>query len=452
MIDTAHYLIGTPFLSAMVIALFPQSRARAVATLLGLFGIIVNCVCVYMKYVSGPRSIDSVSFLFVTLTAVTVMAAILLTPPETHSKNRFYSLIFLTQMGLNIAFIETTALWFYVGWEAALIPSLVMIVGWGGDNRRSAATRFLLYTLVGSLMMLGSILTLYLHYGTTDWNILSTTIIPGWLQLVVFCGFFAAFAVKLPVFPLHSWQASTYLESNIPTGVILSAIFSKLGVYGLYRLVTILAPDISFSLATPVICVCIFGSIYSAVAAFGQSNLKRVIAFASMSHINTVAAAMFASPTLGITGALIFSVSHTVISIGLWWAVAILKRRFGHTRLHEITGGIVAEHRFFTAVMFIITLSAMAVPLTSGFPGEFLMLQSIIRYKLALGILATFPMVLGAIYMLRAYHTLMLGKPNTSHGPVTLTASETIIGGTLGLAIIIIGVYPQFIFQLLTHL
>jgi NADH-quinone oxidoreductase subunit M len=353
-------------------------------------------------------------------------------------------------MGLNLAFLQNSALWFYIGWEIALIPALLLVFGWGGLGRKAAGMKFLLYTVAGSLGMLASILFLFSQSGTTDWTLLSNTLLPASVQMIAFFGFFIAFAVKIPIFPFHNWQADTYSESNLPTAMLLSAAFSKLGIYGIYRLVTAVAPDITPVVAPFVIGLCVVGAIYGAILAFSQSNIKRVIAFSSMSHLNLVAAGFFAGRTLGVSGALLQSVAHVGVAIGLWWVVGILKSRFGHTRLHELPGGIVNENRWFTAVFFIIVMASMAVPLTSGFPGELLIIQGIVHRGVLFGILAAIPMILGAVYMLRTYQAVMLGDRMDATSTVQLSFVDYILGTVVVAYIFIIGLYPQLIFRLLT--
>lgn len=449
--DITHLLIGGPIAFAIISIIVGDRWSPVVSNILNGITIIATGVAFLLIHQSQlPPSIDTVSLLFVGMTTMTVTAVLAVSKSSIPRLSRFFALIFLTQMGLNLAFIQNSALWFYIGWEIALIPAVLLVFGWGGLGRKAAGMKFLIYTVSGSLGMLASILFLLSQAGTTDWTVLSNTLLPDSVQLIAFFGFFVAFAVKIPLFPFHSWQADTYAESNLPTAMLLSAAFSKLGLYGLYRLVTAISPDIIPIVAPFIIGLCVIGAIYAAILAFSQSNIKRVIAFSSMSHLNLVAAGFFAGRPIGISGALLQSVAHVGVAIGLWWVVGILKLRFGHTRLHELPGGIVNENRWFTAAFFIIVMASMAVPLTSGFPGELLIIQSIIHRGIIVGVLAAIPMILGAVYMLRTYQTVMLGEHQDTTTPIQLSLVDYGVGMTVILFIFGIGLYPQFIFRLLT--
>jgi NADH-quinone oxidoreductase subunit M len=297
--------------------------------------------------------------------------------------------------------------------------------------------------------MLGSILFLYVKSGSLEWaNIAGASLSPN-AQLAVFVGFFLAFAIKIPIFLFHSWQADTYSEASVPTALLLSAIFSKMGIYGLFRLVSLISPGIIPQVAPVIVGLCIVGAIYAALLAFSQSNLKRVIAYSSMSHLNLVAAAIFAAPHLAKAGAFFLAVSHVGLAIGFWWVIGVLKSRFGHVRLHELPGGIISENRVFTSVFFLLIMAGMAVPLTSGFPGEFVIIQGLLRFDFLTGMLACAPIIMGAVYMFRAYHTVMLGGNSPAVGtPIQLTKMEYGIAAFLILFILGLGIYPQIVFTL----
>jgi len=449
--DITHGLVGAPIIFALATIWAGSRWGTIVANTLNLITIAMTGIAFFLIYRGIlPASVDAVSLVFVGLTTMTVTAVLAVATQNTPNYSRFAALVFLTQLGLNLAFLQNSALWFYIGWEIALIPSLLLIFGWGGLGRKAAGIKFLIYTVAGSLGMLASILYLYSHTGTTDWALLSITLLPSSVQLIAFLGFFVAFAVKIPVFPFHNWQADTYSESNLPTAMLLSAVFSKLGLYGLYRLVTSIAPDATTTVAPFIITLCVIGSIYAAILAFSQSNLKRVVAFSSMSHLNLAAAGFFADRLLGLPGALLQSIAHGGVAIGLWWGIGILKNRFGHTRLHELPGGITSENRWFTIAFFMITLAAMGVPLTSGFPGELLLIQSITHHGIGIGILAAVPMILGAVYMLRAYQSVMLGDPKPSKVTIQLNRLDYVMGTAIVSFILLIGIYPQLIFRLFT--
>ncbi len=408
---------------------------------------IVNLIAIGIAILTDRIALPPIELTFFILTAITgvYVSVVARRLPEAH---RFNALLWIAMAGLNLVYTSSSLLGFYFGWEIALIPSILMIWKWGNDQRANTGVRFLIYTVIGSIAMLGAMVFIYHTTGTLSWHRIhiGDQNLSG--QWALFAGFFLAFAVKAPILLFHGWQSDTYNDSPVPTSMLMSAIFSKMGIFGFFKLTEITAPHILEQIAPVVVIMAVVGAIYGAAMAFAQSNFKRVIAFSSLSHVNLVIAAIFSSSQLSRTGALMFAISHVVLSLGIWWAIDILERHWGHVHLQKIPGGIANKNRWFTGLFFIIMLSAMAVPLTAGFTGEFLIIQGLIRYDLLIGTIACIPVVLTPIYLFRSYHAILytpVSSGETAPEARLVSHLDIGLGVVIVLTIVLLGIAPSLI-------
>jgi NADH-quinone oxidoreductase subunit M len=399
--------------------------------------------------ISFKIGIDGISMLMVLLTNV-LTPLILLSSLDRridHPK-AFYSLILLMQFALIGVFVSLDAFLFYIFWELALIPIYFICLLWGGKDRIRITLRFFIYTLSGSLLMLVALIYLYLQTpGNHSFDIqafydLSLT---DRQQNFVFWLIFLAFAIKIPVFPLHSWQPDTYTDAPTQGTMLLSGIMLKMGIYGILRWLLPVVPAAAADHAFLVMLFCIIGVIYASCIAIVQKDYKRLIAYASIAHVGLITAGLFTFNQEAIEGAVFQMLSHGVNAVGLFFVADIIMKRTNTRNLDQL-GGLANNNRLFTILFVIIMLGTVALPLTNGFVGEFLLLSGIYKYNAWFALAAGLSIILGAVYMLRSYQAIMLGSRHWSEGEFSpLTNSEKWVLATVALIIIATGVYPSMV-------
>jgi NADH-quinone oxidoreductase subunit M len=362
-----------------------------------------------------------------------------------------YELILFTQAALNGVFLAQNAFLFYVFWELALISVYFILLMWGGRGRRTVTLKFFIYTLAGSLFLLFGIIYLYqltpgLH--TTDFAAFALLNIPAQTQVWLFWILFIAFAIKMPMFPFHSWQPSTYTMAPTQGVMILAGVMTKMGIYGALRFIFPIVPLGALYWQNTIIILSLVGVVYASVIAFRQTNLKRLIAFSSMAHISLMTAAMFVLNYYALQGLLFQVVSHGIMIVALFYMVSILEKQSGTLELSKM-GGFRTKAPNMAIFLLIVTLGSIALPLTSGFIGEFLMITGLFSQSIWFAVFGGLTMILGAIYMLYAYQRVMLGELNPSAaGLHDLKTTDYVFLVPLAALIIVLGVYPQPIFTL----
>jgi len=367
---------------------------------------------------------------------------------------RYYGLLLLMLGALNGVFLAQDGLLFYVFYELALIPIYFICAIWGGQDRIRVTLKFFIYTFVGSLFMLVALLWVYLQTGPASAGALAGTHSFAWADLVavqlpettanwVLLGFFLAFAVKMPIFPFHTWQPDTYVTA--PTGgtMLLSGIMLKMGTYGVIRWMIPLAPEAMHTLNPIFISLAVFGILYASIIAVKQSDLKRLVAYSSIAHVGLIAAGILAWNKAGVQGGIIQMLNHGINVVGLFFVVDLLERRLG-TRSMADMGGIAKSAPKFATLFMIIVLGSVAVPLTNGFPGEFLLLNGVWNYNFWLGVLAGLTIIFGAVYMLRAYGLVVFGetRPETANFQ-DVNSREFLVLGIIAGLVIVLGFFPQ---------
>ncbi len=400
--------------------------------------------------------LDGVSLLMVLLTNLLAPLIVLASGTRTYGlEGRYYGLVLLMLAALNGVFMALDGLLFYVFYEMALIPIYFICAIWGGEHRIRITLKFFIYTFVGSLFMLVALLAVY-YQSPSDgvashsfaWEALTAAELDAGTAWWVMLGFFLAFAVKMPLFPFHTWQPDTYVSA--PTGgtMLLSGIMLKMGVYGVIRWMIPLAPEAWHTWAPVFLGLAVFGIVYASLIALKQSDLKRLIAYSSIAHVGLIAAGVLVWNKTGLQGGLIQMLAHGVNVVGLFFVVDALERRLGSRALFDM-GGVARSAPRLAALYFIVTLGAIAVPLTNGFAGEFLLLNGVWRYHYALGAAAGLTIILGAAYMLRAYGLAMFGPSGPHTEPVAdADARELIVLGCAAALVLVLGFFPNWVLAL----
>ena len=395
--------------------------------------------------------IDGISMVLVLLTTLLVPIIILTTYKHTYKNaSAFYALILFMQAGLLVVFTALDGFLFYVGWEAALIPIYFICAMWGGQDRIRITLKFFIYTFAGSLFMLVGIIFLYLQApnGTYDLMQFYATKLDPARQNWVFWSFFLAFAIKIPLFPLHTWQPDTYTEAPSAGSMLLAGIMLKMGLYGLMRWLIPNAPIAFLHWQNLVMVLAVIGVIYAAIIAFTQKEGKRLVAYSSISHVGLIAAGIFSLTLQGTQGAMIQMLNHGINVVGLFFIWDIISRQLNTMDVRQL-GGIAKVAPTFAITFLIIVLGTVALPLTNGFIGEFLLLNGVYQFDFWFGVVAGLSIIFGAVYMLRMYKNVMQGETNALTATfVDVTGSEKLTLIIICILIIAIGVYPQPILHL----
>jgi NADH-quinone oxidoreductase subunit M len=414
--------------------------------------LMLNCTWVESLGIHFAVSLDALSMLLVLLTTFLVPLIILSSFKNEYDKsNSFYGLILLMQMALVGVFTANDGFLFYVFWELALIPIYFICLIWGGENRGWITFKFFVYTLFGSLFMLVGLIYLYNHTGfetgIKSWAIADLYQAGKALNLnqqsFVFWSIFLAFAIKMPIFPLHTWQPNTYVNAPTQGTMLLSGIMLKMGTFGLIKWLLPVAPLALEKWGGLAIGLAVFGIIYASCIAIVQKDYKRLIAYSSIAHVGLIAAGILAANQQGIQGAMMQMLGHGVNVVGLFLIADILLRHTG-TRELEKLGGIRNMNGNFAVLFLIIMLGSVALPLTNGFVGEFLLINGIYQFGPWVAAFAGLTVILGAVYMLRSYQAIMLGERKDSaiaFGP--LASSDKAVLYIICFAVIAFGVYPK---------
>ncbi|MBL7780559.1 MAG: NADH-quinone oxidoreductase subunit M [Saprospiraceae bacterium] len=395
---------------------------------------------------------DGISLLMIVLTnllAPLIIVSSFNRPME--PEGRYYGLVVLMLSALNGVFLALDGLVFYIFYELALIPIYFICAIWGGQDRIRTTLKFFIYTFIGSLFMLVALLYVYLQTPGTHsfaWEELVRVQLDTNAAWWVLLGFFLAFAVKMPVFPFHTWQPDTY--TTAPTGgtMLLSGIMLKMGVYGVIRWMIPLAPEAIHCLMPTFMVLAVIGIIYGSIIAIKQNDLKRLIAYSSIAHVGLIAAGVMAWNKAGVQGGMIQMLNHGINVVGLFFAADMIERRMGTRSLSEM-GGIAKSAPKFAALFMIVVLGSVAVPLTNGFPGEFLLLNGVWNYNFWLGAVAGLTIIFGAVYMLRAYGLTMFGEANENTARFEdVNTNEWVVLGVIAALVLFLGFFPGVVLNL----
>jgi len=461
--DNLSILLLIPVLGAVVLAFLQQEKtARQVALLISLLSLAFTGSLLLaftpdasmqfeqrMAWIPSLGihfhiGIDGISLPLVLLTNGLIPLIILSTFNYDY-KGTFYSLVLFMQAGLLLVFTALDAFVFYVGWEVALIPIYFICALWGGENRIRVNLKFFIYTFLGSLFMLAAIIYLHLQVPTGDYELTSfyRLALDGSSQRWIFWAFFVAFAIKMPIFPFHTWQPDTYTEAPTAGTMLLAGIMLKMGVYGVIRWLVPIAPLGVAAYGKLALVLCVIGVVYASIIAFRQQDVKRLVAYSSIAHVGLIGAGIFAWNVQGVQGAIIQMVNHGISVVGLFFVMDVLIRRLG-TRDIAAMGGIAKPAPVLALMFLVIVMGAVGLPLTNGFIGEFLLLLGIYQYGVWYAVFGGLTLIFGAVYMLRLYQQVMLGEVNPQTAAVAdVNRNEWIVLAVIVVLVIAIGVYPK---------
>ena len=389
--------------------------------------------------------IDGISILFVLLSTLIAILCVLISWNAIKTKvKEFYIAILLTTSFMIGVFCSLDFFLFYLFWEAMLIPMFLIVGVWGGPNRIYAAIKFFLFTLIGSVLMLVGIIVLYLYAGKTfDILELTTKTYPYTMQVWLFWAFFSAFAVKVPMFPVHTWLPDAHTEAPTAGSVILAAILIKMGAYGFLRFSIPLFPEAATAMTPAMLTLSVIAIIYGAVICLAQTDLKRLIAYSSVSHMGFVTLGIFALNTQGLEGGILQMLNHGVVTGALFLSVGIVYDRT-HSRQIADYGGLATHMPIYAAFFMVFTLSSIGLPATNGFIGEFLIILGGFTANKLAGVLALTGVIIGAGYMLWLYQKVFFMEVNKKVvGLPDMDIRETITLIPLLILVFWIGIYPN---------
>jgi NADH-quinone oxidoreductase subunit M len=390
--------------------------------------------------------IDGISVWFVILTAFLTVIVVIAGWEVIEEKVAQYNAAFLILSGLmNGVFSAADGLLFYVFFEATLIPMYIIIGVWGGPNRVYAAFKFFLYTLAGSLLML--IALVYLYYvsgGSFDLATWNKTRIALPAQILLFLAFFAAFSVKVPMWPVHTWLPDAHVEAPTGGSVILAAIMLKLGAYGFIRFSLPIVPDAARELDWFIIAISLVAVVYIGFVALVQTDMKKLVAYSSIAHMGFVTLGFFIFNQIGVEGALVQMISHGFISGAMFLCIGVMYDRM-HSRNIADYGGVVNTMPKFAAFMMLFAMANCGLPATSGFVGEFMVILGAVKYDFWIGALAATTLILGAAYSLWMYKRVIFGAvANPRVAALTdINGREFLVLLLLAVAVLWMGVYPK---------
>ncbi len=460
--------IWTPIIGALVVLMTGNDRnahlARPLALISAIVGFLVT-IPLYTGFDSAapgmqfvelynwiPRfninyhlGVDGISVLFILLNSFITIFVVLAAWQVINNKVAQYLAAFLAMSGLiNGIFSSLDGVLFYVFFEASLIPMYIIIGIWGGPNRVYAAIKFFLYTLLGSLLMLIALIYLFMasngSFNILDWHELKIGMGP---QSYLFFAFLIAFAVKVPMWPVHTWLPDAHVEAPTGGSVVLAAIALKLGAYGFLRFSLPIAPDASQYFAPLMITLSLIAVIYIGFVALVQQDMKKLVAYSSISHMGFVTLGFFIFNQLGIEGALVQMISHGFVSGAMFLCIGVLYDRL-HSRQIADYGGVVNVMPKFAAFFLLFSMANSGLPATSGFVGEFMVILGAVKYNFWIGFAAATTLIVGAAYTLWMYKRVVFGEITNPHVAEMsdINRREFLILGILAIAVLAMGLYP----------
>lgn len=396
--------------------------------------------------------LDGMSRILCLLTAVSFPLIFAATYSNSYkSPNAFYGLMLLTQCGLMGVFLAVDALAFYFFWELALIPAYFLVSQWGGEKRIQAAFKFFVYTFAGSLFLLIGIIYVYLKTPDQSFSLVSfyqvqlTAVEQGWL----FWMFFVAFAIKMPIFPFHTWQPDAYEQSPTAVTMVLSGIMVKMGLFATLRWLIVMFPDAVRQFDNVVIGLSIVGMLYASCVALVQDDLKRLVAYSSIAHIGLMAASVFTLNLMSLQGLLVQMFNHGINIIGLWIVVFLIEKQTGIRKISQL-GGLAQKAPALAIMLVVIALANIALPLTNAFVGEFMMFAGLYKFSPWYAAAAGLSIILSAVYTLNMIKNVFYGNLNgVTQGFKEILLHERVILAMIVVLIFFVGVYPEPMFNMI---
>ncbi len=394
--------------------------------------------------------VDGMAKILVLLTAICYPIILIATANnEYKNTNQFYGLMLLTQAGLMGVFLSTDCLLFYFFWELALVPAYFLCSQWGGEKRIAVSFKFFIYTFVGSLIMLIGII--YLYSKTPDhsfaWSSFTKVVLTENEQKYLFWSFFIAFAIKMPIFPFHTWQPDAYEQAPTATTMVLSGIMVKMGLFAVARWLLPIFPQMVIKMADTVMILSIIGMIYASLIAMKQDSIKRMIAYSSIAHIGLMCAALFAHNAEATQGVYVQLFNHGVNVIGLWIVANAIEQQTGTTKMSEL-GGLAHKAPVLTILLVIMALANIALPLTNAFVGEYLMFNGLFAYKPLFAAVAGVSIILAGVYTLNMIQKVFLGEASALLKVKEIPKNTIVALSIIVVMIFAMGVYPKPMFLL----
>lgn len=383
------------------------------------------------------------------LTLLTAVSFPIIFASTYHNKyknaNAFYGFMLLSQAGLMGVFCSFDLLLFYFFWELALIPAYFLCSKWGGEKRIPVTFKFFVYTFAGSLLMLVGIL--YVYYKSPEHSFAINSLYKLRLgegdEKLIFWLFFIAFAIKMPIFPFHTWQPDTYEQSPTAVTMVLSGVMVKMGVFAVIRWLLPMFPDTAFRMADIVMVFAIAGMIYASLIAIQQDDMKRLVAYSSIAHIGLMGASMFTNDAAGMQGVIFQMFAHGINVIGLWIVVDVIEQQLGTRKFSEL-GGLAQKSPTLAILFVVMALANIALPLTNSFVGEFLMFNSVFHHSVWFGAVACISIILAAVYTLWMVQKVFYGDAREGQNmELNVSLNTKLMLGVLVVMVIGFGIYPQ---------
>jgi NADH-quinone oxidoreductase subunit M len=393
-------------------------------------------------------AMDGISLLLVLLTTFLFPVIILASSAfQSRRLNIFHGLVLIMEASLIGVFTAQDGIIFYIFWELTLIPAYFITAMWGGKDRIRITFKFFIYTITGSLLMLGALIWLYLHTPephSAEFSVLYKVVTSSGNKLWLFAAFFLAFAIKIPIIPFHTWQPDTYTEAPAAGSMILAGVMLKMGIYGIIRLLIPICHEALIMLRPGIVILVVSGIVYASIIAIRQTDLKRFVAWVSIAHVGLISAGLFSLNPTAINGAVIQMLSHGINVVGLFIIIDIIQTRFKTREISEL-GGLAKTNEWFGIFFMIILLGTVALPLTSGFVGEFMLLLGLFKYNAWLSAFAGTTIIFSAVYMLKMYQNVMLGPvvPLLPSDQMKLSVNELAALIPLVILIFLIGCFPK---------
>lgn len=427
-----------------------------------LSGLAFNYVWLQHIGASFSVSLDGMARMLTLLTAISFPLIFIANYKTTYkSTASFYGLMLLTQAGLMGVFLASDALLFYFFWELAIIPVYFLCSRWGGEKSVQATFKFFIYTFTGSLLMLVGIIYLYLQTAPVQGanglvmsehsfaiNYFYAAALTPLQQNVLFWLFLIAFAIKMPIFPFHTWQPDAYEQSPTAVTMVMSGVMVKMGLYGVLRWLLPMFPLAVAKFDTLIVVLSIIGIIYASLLAIKQDDLKRLVAYSSIAHIGLMCAALFTAKQIGLEGVLVQMFNHGINVIGLWIVVELMERQLGVRRISQL-GGVAHKAPVLTIMLVVIAFANIALPLTNAFVGEFMMFSALFQMNIWFAVAALVSIILAAVYTLSMVQKVFYGAANAVTDTISdISFNEKWALGLIVLAIFVLGIHPQPLFDL----
>lgn len=465
-------LIAIPIISGLLVWLSPKEKARQFALISSVLSLALTIFTYTQFDVHGSTQftidkpwiemlgmrlhvgIDGISLLMLFLSNALMPFIILSTAKDNYENaSLLYGLILIMQGAMNGVFVALDMFLYYIFWELALIPAYFLVLWWGKGEAAKITFKFFLYTLFGSLFMLVAIIWMSQLGSTvsTDISNIYAVSIPENAQALIFFAFMLAYAIKIPVFPFHTWQPSTYTSAPAPATMLLSGVMLKMGLYSIIRWVIPVMPNAVEEYGHVILILAVVGVLYASAIAWVQKDIKTLFAYSSIAHVGLITAGIMTVSASGLEGSMLQMFAHGLNAVGLFYVAQILFRHYGHHSIDKM-GGLRNSTPLFAGFFLVIMLASVALPLTNAFPGEFLLLNSVYQYNAWLCLIGGSGVILGAVYMFGAYKKIMLGEENAAgHGFAEISGTDKFTMLAIVVLIFVFGLFPETISSITDH-